>query len=121
MPDMARRVELKITPEDPLQSSVPTLFSNYVAISRAGTEVQFEFVALDINVLAGKMSAAAAAQPQAVASPLSIEMTGKTVAKIVLPLHVFMQLEQHLATIFSAVHQEFEFVKVESHERRAIS
>jgi hypothetical protein len=80
--------------------------------------VQFEFVALDINLLAAKMSAAAQSTG---ASSVSIEMTGKTVAKIVLPLHAFMQLEQHLGTIFSALHQEFPFEKVESHERRAIS
>jgi hypothetical protein len=109
------RIELRVFTEDPTKSSVPTLFSNYVAISRAGTEVQFEFVALDINVLAAKM------QAQAAEAPGPVEVTGKTMAKIVLPLHAFMQLEQHLQTIFSAVKQEFAFEKVEPNERRAIS
>jgi hypothetical protein len=113
---MAARLELKVTPEDPTKATVPTLFSNFVGISRAGTEVQFEFVALDIGVLASKMTAVA----DALASG-TVEMTGKTVAKIVVPLHVFMQLEQHLETIFSAVKKDYPLNEVTTHERRAIS
>jgi hypothetical protein len=30
----------------------PALFSNFVAVSQVGTEVQFEFVFLNLNVLA---------------------------------------------------------------------
>jgi hypothetical protein len=35
------------------------------------------------------------------------EVKGKTVAKIVIPLHVFMQLESHLAGIFASVNKDF--------------
>lgn len=49
---MVARVESKVSAED-AQSVVP-LFSNFVAISRAGTEVQFDFIALDINELGSK-------------------------------------------------------------------
>lgn len=99
---MSDRLEMKVVYEDPTKLSVPTLFSNHIGISRAGTEVQFEFVSLDINALAttiGKYKTEPAAGP--------LEVTGKTVAKIVVPLHVFMQLEQHLKSLFVAVKQEF--------------
>jgi hypothetical protein len=96
---------------------VPTLFSNHVARARAGTEVQFEFVALDINALATKM-----AEYQSVEAPEEpAEIAGKTMARIVVPLYVFMQLEQHLKMIFSAVKQDYAFNEVNAHERRAIS
>jgi len=113
---MSQLLGLKVITEDPTKSSVPTLFSNHVAIARAGTEVQFEFVAMDINVLAIKM---AEYQSDDVSGP--IEIAGKTVAKIVVPLYVFMQLEQHLQTIFSAVKQDYGFNEVSANERRAIS
>jgi hypothetical protein len=114
---MSQLLGLKVITEDPTKSSVPTLFSNHVAVARAGTEVQFEFVAMDINVLAIKM-----AEYQSVEAPSGpIEIAGKTVSKIVVPLYVFMQLEQHLQTIFSAVKQDYAFNEVSANERRAIS
>jgi hypothetical protein len=114
---MAPRIDLKVMTEDPTKSSVPTLFSNHVAIARAGTEVQFEFVALDINALAIKMAAYESAE----APKEPVEIAGKTMAKIVIPLYVFMQLEQHLKMIFSAIKQDYAFNEVNAHERRAIS
>jgi hypothetical protein len=112
---MAQTVELKVKMEDPTTQSVPTLFANHVAISRAGTEVQFDFVALDINVLAAKL-----AQLQSGEAENPVEVAGKTVAKVVVPLHFFMQLETHLQQIFSAVRKEFALNEVDD-ERRAIS
>ncbi len=115
---MARPVELKVKLEDPVALSLPTLFANHVAISRAGTEVQFEFVAMDINVLATKL-----AQLQSGEAEGPVELSGKTVAKVVVPLHFFMQLEGHLEEIFSAIRQEFALNEGDEHERerRAIS
>jgi hypothetical protein len=113
---MARPVELKVKLEDPVTLSLPTLFANHVAISRAGTEVQFEFVAMDINVLAMKL-----AQLQSGEAEGPVELSGKTVAKVVVPLHFFMQLEGHLEQIFSAIRQEFALNEGDEHERRAIS
>ena len=99
---MAERLELKVNFEDPVSLSVPTLFSNHVAISRAGTEVQFEFVAVDLNVLATKVQRHANEGEEG-----PIEITGKTMAKIVVPLHVFLQLESHVLGMFQAIHKEF--------------
>jgi hypothetical protein len=108
--------QLKVVFQDPTTVTVPTLFANHLAVSRAGTEIQFEFVAVDINVLATKMEAH---QSQGLEEP--IEITGKTVAKIVVPLHVFVQLEGHLGQIFSAIRHEFALKEGSPNERRAIS
>jgi hypothetical protein len=116
---MAQPVELKVRLQDPATQSVPTLFANHIAIARAGTEVQFEFVAMDINVLATKLAELASGGAEG-----PVEVSGKTVAKIVVPLHFFMQLEGHLQQLFSAVKQEFALNNNEVHherERRAIS
>jgi hypothetical protein len=114
---MARPVELKVKLEDPVTMPLPTLFANHVAISRAGTEVQFEFVAMDLNVLATKLAASQAGEIEG-----PVELAGKTVAKVVVPLHFFMQLEGHLGQLFSGVRQEFAVNEVDDErERRAIS
>lgn len=111
-----QRVEFKVKVEDAQRSAVP-LFSNFVGIARAGTEVQFDFVALDLNELALAINA-----HQGSGNPEPPEIKGKTVARVVVPLHVFMQLEQHLLSIFSAARQEFALGETTSHEhRRAIS
>jgi hypothetical protein len=108
---MVARVEFKVSAEDP-QSVVP-LFSNFVAISRAGTEVQFDFIALDINELALKIAAQGAGQQELP------EIKGKMVSRVVVPLHVFMQLEQHIQSMFSTVKQELAFREVSSHEQHS--
>lgn len=99
---MGKRLEMKVVLEDPAIVGVPTLFANHVAVARAGTEVQFEFVAVDINSIATKLAELSDGE---VASP---EVRGKTVTKVVVPLHVFLQLEPHLRGIFSSVRQEFD-------------
>lgn len=114
---MPRPVEIKVKLEDPTKLSIPTLFANHVAISRAGTEVQLEFVALDINVLAGKL-----AELQSGEAEGPVELSGKTVAKVVVPLHAFMQLEGHLGQMFASVKEEFALNEgQDERERRAIS
>src|SRR5947207_13422036 len=97
---MAQRFEMKVLLPDPRGVEVPTLFSNHVAISRAGTEVQLEFVAVDINSVATKLN------EKRENPDMVLEVAGKTVAKIVIPLHVFMQLESHLQGIFEQVKRE---------------
>lgn len=99
---MRQRVELRVALEDPREVSVPTLFANHVAISQAGTEVQFEFVAIDLNSIATKLTEVTENDS---AGPA--EIVGKTVAKVVVPLHVFVQLEGHLQGIFQRVKNEF--------------
>jgi len=98
---MAERLEMKVVLEDPARVSVPTLFGNHLAVSRAGTEVQFEFVAVDINAIATMLSKVSSS------TEMPVEVAGKTVAKIVIPLHVFLQLETHLKVLFAQVRNEF--------------
>jgi hypothetical protein len=83
------------------RTAVPALFSNFLAVSQVGTEVQFEFVFLDLNVLATtieQMKAAGATVPPIV--------EGKTAAKVVMPAAVFVQMKEHFDRIFNALAQE---------------
>jgi hypothetical protein len=82
-------------------STVPALFSNFLAVSQVGTEVQFEFVFLDLNLLAtmiDKLKAAGATTTSTV--------DGKTVARVVMPAAVFVQMKDHFDKIFGVLAQE---------------
>ena len=77
--------------------------------------MQFEFVSLDINALASQVEKyKSGAEP--IVGP--VEVRGKTTAKIVVPLHVFMQLEQHLQLLFNAVKQEFSVKNDQNNEAK---
>jgi len=98
---MARNVTFRVVGEDPLLAQSP-LFGNFVAISHAGNEVQFEFIYLDINELAKRFG-----QPEEDDRPdlnpeqtMNVELRGKTVAKVILPVSSFVQLEEHLKGLF---------------------
>ena len=110
MPE-AQQVQFKVIFEDPKGGPVP-LFSNHVGISRAGTEVQFEFAFLDINVVAGILQTCK--EGARTASP--IEINGRTVAKIVMPMHVFLQVGGHLQTLVKQIEQELRTADEEEHE-----
>lgn len=111
MPE-GQQVTFKVIFEDPKAGPVP-LFSNHVGISRAGTEVQFEFAFLDINLIADILQRHRAGEKNA--SP--VEVTGRTVAKIVMPMHVFLQLGGHLRGLVSQIEQELQKESEEDHER----
>jgi hypothetical protein len=115
MPD-GQQVQFKVIFEDPKAGPVP-LFSNHVGISRAGTEVQFEFAFLDINVVAGILQSYKDGSSKAT-SP--IEINGRTVAKIVMPMHVFLQLGGHLQTLVKQIEQELRTEDEEEHERSSV-
>jgi len=102
-----RQVTFKVAFDDPRDGAVP-LFSNHVGISRAGTEVQFEFVFLDINAVAEILKGQ---KERSDNSP--VEIKGKSVAKIVMPLHVFLQLKGHLQTMFGQIEQELQIAQQE--------
>jgi hypothetical protein len=90
---------LNIRGEDPLQATSP-YYSNFVSISRLGTDVQLEFIFVDINRLAlltEEARKSGTREPQ--------EITGKTVAKIVMPGLSFIQIRDHLNTIFNALNE----------------
>jgi hypothetical protein len=99
MPDT--QVTFKVIFDEPKQGPAP-LFCNHVGIARAGTEVQFEFVALDIGTLANALQQ----HRQSSTKESPVEVSGKTVAKIVMPLHVFLQLKGTLNGMFSQIEQE---------------
>jgi hypothetical protein len=82
-------------------AGTPALFSNFLAVSQVGTEVQFEFVFLDLNVLAVMIEQLKGA---GVTVPPTVD--GKTVAKVVMPAAVFAQMKEHFDKIFSALAQE---------------
>jgi hypothetical protein len=89
-------------------SATPALFSNFLAVSQVGTEVQFEFVFLDLNVLAGMIE-----QLKAAGATVTPTVDGKTVAKLVMPAAVFAQMKEHFDKIFNALGQEGILPKVD--------
>lgn len=86
-------LKIQVQGEDPLLT-VPPLFSNFLAISRAGTDVQFEFIYLDINQIASMFKENAAPN-----TPIS----GKTVAKVVMPAASVLQLKDHLVALLQGI------------------
>jgi hypothetical protein len=93
-------LNFQVTGDAP-RAAGPALFSNFLAVSQVGTEVQFEFVFLDLNLLAGMI----AQQKAAGATPVPT-VEGKTVAKVIMPAAVFVQLKEHFDKIFAALAQE---------------
>ena len=92
-------VKIKISGQGPLDATAP-LFSNFLAISRVGGEVQCEFVFADINELANILVNKE--------SPVTVEIVGKTVAKIIIPAATFIQLKEHLAKMFADIENDLE-------------
>jgi hypothetical protein len=104
--DERKQLLLNIRGEDPLQAASP-YFSNFVSISRLGTDVQLEFIFVDINRLALLTESAKKSEnfgPQ--------EITGKTVAKIVMPGLSFVQLKDHLDVVFKALKEALQTQEV---------
>ncbi|SRR5216684_5949648 len=106
MPDN-RQVRFNVVFEEPRAGAVP-LFSNHVGISRAGTEVQFEFAFLDINAIATILRS-----QKERSDPSPIDINGKSVAKIVMPLHAFLQLKEHLQGMFADIEKELRIAQQE--------
>lgn len=98
---------LNIRGDDP--NAVSPTFANFVAISHVGSEVQFEFIFLDINQLALRVQAVkdGTEKPDG-------DAKGKTVAKLVMPVTSFIQLKEHLAGMFARLEAAKEVVKNES-------
>jgi hypothetical protein len=101
--------------EPPLQA-VPALYSNFLGLSRVGTEVQFEFVYLDLNYMAALLEQL---KTKDAIGPTEVE--GKTVSKIVMPAVVFLQLYDQFEKIFTALKAELPKVPEVLDERRTTS
>jgi hypothetical protein len=87
--------KLTVSGEDPRGATSP-VFANFVAISHVGTEVQFEFIFLDLNQLALRIERVKAGAEQADGT-----FQGKTVGKMIVPVSAFLQLKEHLLPMFS--------------------
>ena len=86
---------LTVSGEDPREAASPS-FANFVAISHVGTEVQFEFIFLDLNQLAIRIERVKAGSEQADGT-----FQGKTVGKMIVPVSAFLQLKEHLLPMFT--------------------
>ena len=106
-------VTFTIRGEDSLRA-VPALYSNFLAIGRVGADVQFEFVFVDLNVLARTLQTAKK-EEAGKSEPMTIE--GKTVAKIIMPASSFIQLKGHLQEIFKAIEEVLQKEMEVQHER----
>ena len=97
--DSGRTVNLKVTGSDPLEAPSP-LFANFLAVSHAGTDVQLEFIFMDLNEIAK------AADKLKAGTSGTIDFHGQTVAKVVMPTAAFLQIENHLSTVFDRLKGE---------------
>ena len=88
---------LAVRGEDPVQAIAP-LYSNFLSVSRLGTDVQLEFVFVDINGLAQLTERVRTGEVTG-----TQEVSGKTIAKVVMPGLSFVQIREHLNTIFVAL------------------
>ncbi len=108
-------VNFKVKGEPPVQA-VPALYSNFLAVSRVGTDVQFEFVFLDLNQMAVMLE-----QFKTADVTVAPEVEGKTVAKVVMPAVTFVQLQEQLEKIFAALKAELPKVPEVANEQRTNS
>ena len=106
-----RLVNVTVTGEDPLNAPLPQ-FANFVAISQAGTEVQFEFIFLDLNMIATM-----ALEKKGQEKPEKLR--GQTVAKLVVPVANFLQLKDHLSTMFARLEEATHVNNIKTHEEAA--
>lgn len=88
---------------DAPSEAAPALFCNFLAISRVATEVQFEFIFLDLNQVATTLN-----QLKGVEATSAPVIQGRTVVKVVMPAVSFMQLEEQFATILNALKEMME-------------
>jgi hypothetical protein len=105
-------LNFKVRGEEPVQA-VPALYSNFLAVSRVGSDVQFEFVFLDLNKVAVLMEEMKTAE-----NPQVPELQGKTVSKVVMPAANVLQLKEHFETIFRALEEIVQKQPEVKHGRR---
>jgi hypothetical protein len=106
-----KAVNFKVKGEPPVQA-VPALYSNFLAVSRVGTDVQFEFVFLDLNYMAMMLE-----QFKTADVTVAPEVEGKTVAKVVMPAVAFMQLHEQFEKIFAALKTELPGAEIANAQR----
>ena len=97
---------LNIRGQEPLQAAAP-FYCNFVSVARIGSDVQLEFIFLDINQLALLTE-----QLKKSGSNETQELVGKTVAKIVMNGANFVQIRDHMNTIFDALAAQLQISEV---------
>ena len=95
---------LQVKGENSLDA-VPPLFSNFLGVSRAGSDVQFEFIYLDINLIATMLQPGNI--PKDGVSPV---LEGRTVAKVVMPAASVLQLKDHLVGLLQGIEKDIKAV-----------
>jgi|HubBroStandDraft_4_1064222.scaffolds.fasta_scaffold329889_1 hypothetical protein len=101
-------LQFRVVGEDPLAAVAP-LFSNFLAVSHVGKEVQLEFIFLDIAQVAQHFEKLKAQNDQAPSRDDqggTPTFQGKTVAKVVIPSWAFLQVKAHLVGIFEKLEIE---------------
>ena len=88
------------------------LYSNFLAVSRVGSDVQFEFIFLDLGQIASMMEAKGDK-----AEDLPERLEGKTIAKIVMPATSFIQLKDQFSKIMKAIDELLQQNPEVQHER----
>jgi hypothetical protein len=91
---------LNVSRDDKSLRNYPA-FSNFVQVSRVATEVQLEFLFVDISQLASvliKAKEAPGGEP--------CQLSGLSVAKVVMPALNFVQIKDHMNEIFDAIEKE---------------
>jgi hypothetical protein len=102
---------LTVSGEDPRGATSPT-FANFVAVSQVGTEVQFEFIFLDLAQLAVRLE-----RWKAEGGENAGEFQGKTVGKVIVPVATFVQLKEHLLGLMKKLEVQDEQREKTSAER----
>jgi hypothetical protein len=80
---------------DENRNSVAPLFANFLMVSSVGSDVQFEFLFVDLADLAGHIDKAKHG-----GGAKDFSCVGKTVSKTIVPAASFVQLKTHLAQMF---------------------
>jgi hypothetical protein len=112
--DEQKILNFRVRGEDPVQA-VSALYSNFLAVSRVGTDVQFEFIFLDLNLMAVALE-----QLKKADKPSIPDVQGKTVAKVVMPAATFIQLREHFENLFRALEEVIQKTPEAQHDRSSI-
>jgi hypothetical protein len=95
--DEQKVLNFRVKGDDPMQA-VSALYGNFLSVSRVGMDVQFEFIFLDLNMVAGLLE-----QVKNAEKPGTPELQGRTIAKLVMPGATILQLREHFENLFRAL------------------
>lgn len=91
---------IQVKGQDPLEAP-SALFSNFLSISRVASDVQFEFVFLDLNRVVQILQTQQGAKGTA-----PVNAVGQTVAKVIMPAAVVVQLKDHIEKLMQDIQKE---------------